>query len=174
MKPIALSLAVLACACHARSSAPPERRADVVDVTSIPDAAPPVVVAEAPDAKGEAGCTIELGALVSAEVFRGARNTPVRRDHYERLSPREQANWDAHDHGLTYLLCRHAVTMNGERYTFEHVLGESPHGDRLDPKTCDTAETRALVTKDIHRASNECTDPHAHAYWGSDLVPVAR
>jgi hypothetical protein len=159
-----LGIALVAC----RSPAPPppaqpERVVEVREVDASRVELPP------PDP----GCNIALGAVLAANVWRGVRDTPSRRASYEHLDPKTRAEWDAHDHGLLYLLCKYAVRMNGRAYTYEHVAGQNvTRSAPLDVAECATDERRAAVAKEIRESTKECTDPHHGAYWGYDLVPA--
>lgn len=171
---VALGTAV-ACA---KSTAPPD--ASTIDVVPTPSAsATPPVVADVADAAPEpwdgSRCDVTLGALLDANVYRGVRNTPSRQATLDNLDPRTRERWHGRDHAVSYILCKYAVKMNGSDFTFEHQAGQSI-GDfgALDKEKCGTKEERAKVLDDIKKSTKNCADPHAGAYWGSDLVPAKR
>jgi hypothetical protein len=162
-------VAVLLVGC--RSQPPIAEPVATVTIPPTPEASAPEAPPDAPDG----GCAIELGAKLAANIYRGVRDTPAQRATRDHLDPKTRAEWDAHDHGVTYLLCKYAVRMNGRSYTYEHVAGHNvTQRAPLDLAQCDAAATRAAVTKAIHESTHECSDPHAGAYWGFDLVPEAQ
>jgi hypothetical protein len=115
-------------------------------------------------------CEITITALLEAEVFRGVRRSPMREQTMERLSPDERSRWHGRDHGVTYLQCRYAVSMNHRPFIYEHVAGQGMLFDhKLDPARCSDPAEKRKVEVDLRQTTRQCTDPHAGAYWGFDL-----
>ena len=125
-------------------------------------------------AVADAGCTMTVGALLAANIYAGVRGSPSRTASRDRLDPPTRARWDGRDHGVTYLLCKYAVRMNGRAFTYEHVAAQNiiSQSTPLDTATCSAAATRKQVAEQVRESTNECADPHAGAYWGFDLVPA--
>jgi hypothetical protein len=129
----------------------------------------------APTASAAPGgpCSIKVTALIEASVSRGVHRSPMREATMDRLSPEERSRWHSRDHGVTYLLCRYAVTMNGKRFTYDHVAGqEMPTRGQLDTAQCSLPAEMRKVEADLRQTTKQCSDPHAGAYWGFDLVAV--
>lgn len=175
-----LLVALFATVACAKSTAPPPDASTItVAPTPTPSASTPPVVADVADAAPEpwdgSRCDVTLGALLDANVYRGVRNTPSRQATLDNLDPRTRERWHGRDHAVSYILCKYAVKMNGSDFTFEHQAGQSI-GDfgSLDKEKCGTKEERANVLEAIKKATNNCADPHAGAYWGSDLVPAKK
>ena len=92
-----------------------------------------------------------------------------------RLSPEERSRWYGRDHGLTYLRCRYTVSVNGKSYRYEHIAGqEVGSGRSLDPAVCSSAAEKRKVEAELVSTTRGCSDPHAGAYGGFDLVDLAR
>lgn len=149
----------------------------VASVSPVADAAPTVeeTADAAPEPWDAATCSVVLGGLLDGHVARGVRNTPSRQATLDRLDPKTRQQWYGRDHGVSYLLCRYAVRVNGHAFTYDHQAGQAI-GDpsSLDEKKCATEEERAKVVADIKKHTNQCADPHAGAYWGYDLVPAKK
>ena len=117
-------------------------------------------------------CAIHITHVIDAQVFRGpGRDSPSRQATLARLSPKERAQWDGRDHGLLHVRCTYAVTMNGKRYRYEHIAAQTLSGHQdLDPALCHQQTERQKVQDDLVSTTRLCSDPHAGAYWGFDLV----
>lgn len=166
-------------ACAKSTAPPPDASTIVVAPTPSASAATAPVVADTADPPPEpwdgSRCDVKLGDLLDANVYRGVRNTPSRQATLDRLDPKTRDRWHGRDHAVSYILCKYAVKMNGHDFTFEHQAGQSI-GDfgSLDKEKCGTKEERAKVVDDIKKSTKDCSDPHAGAYWGSDLVPAKK
>jgi hypothetical protein len=157
----------------ARAS-PPSTTAPASAAASTPS--PPATASLAPPATlavTDGGtCAIHITHVVDAQVFRGpGRDSPSRQAAMERLSPKERAQWHGRDHGLLHTRCTYAVTMNGKRYRYEHIAAQTLSGHQeLDPALCHQQNERQKVQDDLVNTTRLCTDPHAGAYWGFDLI----
>lgn len=119
-------------------------------------------------------CFVEITASLSAQIFRGVPRSPSRDAARARLSPETRQRWDGRDHGLSYLECRYAVRMNGHPFTYAHIAGQGLGSQGgLDAKTCTTPSERSKVAARIVETTKKCTEPHAGAYWGFDLVETS-
>jgi hypothetical protein len=169
-------LVVAIAACH---SPEPERpRPSVIDVAPpTSDAGPgPIVKAEAAPsvvaAAGAGACAVHVLALANATVGAGPHSTPAREASMGHLDKKTADAWRGRDHALRHLLCTYRVEVNGTKWTYVHLAGQGFFGDeRLDPASCSTPASERAVEARIHDFTHECTDPHAGAYWGFDLVP---
>ena len=122
---------------------------------------------------GPSRCDVVVGALLDANVYRGVPRSPSRDETLRHLSPATQRAWAGRDHARAYLECRYALTMNGRRYTYAHVLATGFNFDaKLDTARCSALDTLRAVQQHVRETTKQCTDPHAGAYWGDDLVSV--
>ena len=161
-------------ACRAPETEPPR----TVELVAIRDdaGAPPTPATTtdvAPEAEAEAGsCVVRVLAMTDAAVRAGPRSSPQREATLARLDPKTRSAWRGRDHALRHLLCTYRIQMNGVEWTYVHLAGEGLAGSpRLDPAPCSTPEGKQAVEARIRDFTHQCTDPHAGAYEGDDLVP---
>lgn len=144
------------------------------ETSATPEASAAPPSASAPPAAPGGPCKIRITAILEAQAWRGpGADSPARQRTLDALSPTERDQWRGRDHALQHLRCRYAVEMNGKRYTYSHIARQIVGFDsdnELDPKKCEA--DRPKVEKDLIETTRGCTDPHAGAYWGFDLVEV--
>lgn len=185
--PVALALLTTLGACAKPQAEPPvgadarEHEARVVqvdppaaaptsDAGDTGDAHPFVVVSSTGD--GGPRCDIRVLSLSSAEVFRGVPRSAQRDDAMSKLAPATRQRWRSLDHGISYLRCSYRVEMNDAQYTYDHVAHQGFASDpKLDTGRCGEVATARDAADSVRRATKDCSDPHAGAYWGFDLRP---
>ncbi|MCA9577880.1 MAG: hypothetical protein R3B40_20325 [Polyangiales bacterium] len=106
--------------------------------------------------------------MLSAEVYRGYHTTPATQAAVDALSPDDYEEWVAESHGASYLLCAYRVRVAGNAYRFEEAHDTT--FEPLEPSACDAA--RGEVAEHLRVVTEECTDLHRGAYYGSDLHPL--
>ena len=170
--PICLAL-LCAAACRAPETEPP-RTVELVAIRDDAGAAVPTTTATT-DVAAEAdasACEVRVLTLTDAAVRAGPRSSPQREATLARLDPKTRSAWRGRDHALRHLLCTYRIQMNGVEWTYVHLAGEGLAGSpRLDPAPCSTPEGKQAVEARIRDFTHQCTDPHAGAYEGDDLVP---
>ena len=113
-------------------------------------------------------CPVTVDRVLEDAAYRGHPMTPAHADMLRRLSPEQQQMYRAESHAESYRQCAYAVTVSGQAWRFTEtwstLLGDKP----ADWCAQATEEVAAL----IQRTTRGCTDLHAGAYYGHDLVPL--
>jgi hypothetical protein len=114
-------------------------------------------------------CDVRVGAVVEASVYRGSPSSAAK-DNSQMSQGQRDFN-RSHDHGVKYLSCTFAVTIDGVAYTYEHrTRSGTPLSSDLDDSACNDA-TMANETRDeIVDVTNHCTDFDGAAYYGYVLT----
>lgn len=113
-------------------------------------------------------CAVDVVAVLADDTYRGSPTSPHQQNLAENRSADEQAQWDAESHFDSYRQCEYQVTMSGRDWRY--ISTWSTTLDELPDSWCEDA--RAHIAAEVQRVTKGCTDPHAGAYWGSDLVPL--
>ncbi|MBI4955112.1 MAG: hypothetical protein HY908_24025 [Myxococcales bacterium] len=122
----------------------------------------------APYVLAEAGCRVEVGALLSAERFRGpGPMTPMLSDQLRR-DPAFARTYSGISHGDQHIQCHYRVQVMGGAYRYRFVIGNA--FTRYEVDRCEFV--RAEVASEIVAATRHCTDLHGGEYYGQVLEPL--
>jgi hypothetical protein len=144
---------------------------------SAVNAGAPTALVTSPSAVAlsNSACQIAMTEDLEAHVYAGQRMTPERRATRDGLDPRTRNMWDGMDHGVTHLLCKYAVRVNGRDYSYEYEGGTNVSLNKpLDTAMCATPVMRDAAVQSVREATENCADLHRGASRGSDLVPRPR
>ncbi|MCC6525073.1 MAG: hypothetical protein IT373_20630 [Polyangiaceae bacterium] len=124
--------------------------------------------AAAPYVLAEAGCRVEVGAVLSAERFRGPGPMTPRLSDTLARDPAYARTYSGISHGDQHIQCRYRVQVMGGTYRYRFVIGNAI--TRYDVDRCELV--RAEVASEIVAATRHCTDLHGGEYDGWVLEPL--
>ena len=126
------------------------------------------VASAAPPLEDPAPCLVTVLEVLASKDHRGVPDSPARQAGLAAMSPQERRMDEAESHFATYRQCEYAVSVDGHRYrwtaTWDTTLEDRP------PDWCE--QHRGEVVSDIRQTTRACTELHAGAWWGHDLVPI--